>query len=100
MPSLIWTKQALADLARLHRFLAERNPDAARRAVRAIRDGMRLLEAHPEAGRPVEGMDSEFRERWIGFGRGGYLALYRLDGSRVVILTVRHGREPGFEGGE
>ena len=96
MPSLIWTPRALADLARLHRFLVKKDPDAARRAVCAIREGMRLLETHPEAGRPAEGMDPEFRERWIAFGSGGYLALYRLDGLRVVVLAVRHGRELGF----
>lgn len=96
MPSLTWTPRALADLARLHRFLAERNPKAARRAVRALRGGLRLLEAHPEAGRPAEGMDPAFREWWIAFSGSGYLALYRLDGPRVVVLAVRHGRELGF----
>lgn len=96
MPSLTWTPRAVADLARLHRFLAEKNPEAARRAVRAIRGGLRLLEAYPEAGRPAEGMDPAFREWWIAFGGGGYLALYRLDGPRVVVLAVRHGREMGF----
>ena len=96
MPGLIWTPRALDDLVRLHRFLAKRNPEAARRAVRAIREGLHLLETHPEAGRPAEGMEPEFRERWISFGSGGYLTLYRLDGPRVVILAVRHGRELGF----
>ena len=64
--------------------------------MRAIREGMRLIAAHPEAGRPAEGMDPEFRERWIAFGRSGYLVLYRLDGPRVVVLAVRHGRELGY----
>ena len=96
MPSLVWTPRALADLARLHRFVVKKNPDAARRAVRAIREGVRLLEAHPEAGRPAEGMDPGFRERWVAFGDGGYLTLYRLDGARVVILAVRHGKELGL----
>ena len=68
MPSLIWTPRALADLARLHRFLAKKNPDAARQAVRAIRQGMRLLEAHPEAGRPAEGLDPAFRGAIAEFG--------------------------------
>lgn len=96
MPKLIWTPRALADLNRLHRFLAEHDRDAARRAVRAIREGMRLIEAHPEAGRPVDGLEPEVRERWIASGRSDYLALYRLDESRVVVLAVRHGRELGF----
>ena len=96
MPTLAWTPRALADLARLHRFLVERNPGATRRAVRAIREGLRLLEVYPEAGRPMEGMEPEFRERWIAFGDSGYLALYRLDGPRVVVLAMRHGRELGF----
>ncbi len=96
MPTLIWTPRALADLDRLRRFIAEHDRDAARRAVRAIREGLRLIETHPEAGRPAEGMDPEFRERWITFGSSGYLALYRLDRSRVVVLAVRHGRELEF----
>lgn len=96
MPTLAWTPRALADLDRLHRFLAERDPQAARRAVGAIREGLRLLEARPEAGRPAEGLDPPFRERWIAFGGGGYLALYRLDGPRVVVLALRHGRELGY----
>jgi len=97
VPALIWTPRALADLDRLHRFLAERDREAARRAIRAIREGMRLIEAHQEAGRPAEGMDPAFRERWIAFGGSGYLVLYRLEGPRVVVLVVRHGRELGGE---
>jgi hypothetical protein len=40
-------------------------------------------------------MPSEFREWLIQFGDGGYVALYRYDGSTVVVLAVRHGREAG-----
>ena len=96
MPSLIWSPQALRDLARLHGFLAAKNRLAAQRAVRTIRQGMKLLAAHPEIGRPAEGMEPEFREWLIPFGGSGYLALYRIGGRRVVILAVRHGRELGF----
>ena len=58
--------------------------------------GLRLLEAHPKAGRPAAGMDPAFREWWIAFGGNGYLALYRLDGPHVVVLAVRHGGELRF----
>ena len=96
MPSLTWQPRALADLARLHAFLAPTNPDAARRAIRAIRQGLSLLSAHSEIGRPVEGMDPAFRDWWIPFGASGYVARYRVDGRRAVILAVRHAKESGF----
>lgn len=63
--------EALLDVQRCYRFLAADNPAAASRAVRALREGMRLVAEHPEAGRPVERMDPEFRERLIGFGDSG-----------------------------
>jgi plasmid stabilization system protein ParE len=83
-------------VARLHRFLASKNRDAARRAVRAIREGVKMLASHPEIGRPAEEMPTGFRERLIQFGDSGYVALYRYDGEMVAILAVRHGKEAGY----
>ena len=96
MPRLTWTPAALRDVARLHAFLKSRNPDAASRAVRAIRQGVKLLADHPQAGPAVEDMPPEFRLWPIAFGAGGYVALYRYDGRDVVILAVRHSKEAGF----
>ena len=95
MPRVVWTPPALRDVARLHGFLAPKNRDAARRAVRAIRQGVKALAAHPAIGRPVEEMPPEFREWFIPFGDSGYVALYRYDGDSVAILAVRHGKEAG-----
>jgi plasmid stabilization system protein ParE len=96
MPQLIWTPPALADIARLHSFLATKSPDAASRAVKAIRQGVKILAQHPEIGRPIEDLLPEFREWIIEFGQGAYVALYRYDGKQIVILAVRHGREAGY----
>ena len=96
MPHLKWTPQSLRDVARLHEFLAEKSLDAAQRAVKAIRQGVKLLGKFPEMGRPVEELPTEFREWMIEFGSGSYVALYRYDGKEVVILAVRHGREAGY----
>ncbi|WP_342238337.1 type II toxin-antitoxin system RelE/ParE family toxin [Inquilinus sp. OTU3971] len=96
MPHLIWSPAALRDVDRLHRLLAAKNRDAAQRVVRSIREGVTALARHPDAGRPAEGMEPEFREWIIPFGRDAYLALYRHTGSDVVILAVRHGREAGY----
>jgi plasmid stabilization system protein ParE len=83
-------------MGRLHGFLAEKNADAARRAVKAIRQSLKLLGRHPEMGRPLEEMPVEFREWVIPFGDGAYVVLYRYDGREVVLLAIRHGREAGF----
>ena len=96
MPRLRWTQEALQDVARLHRFLAPKSADAARRAVKTIRQGVKALGRHPEIGRPVEEMPPEFREWVIEFGHGAYVALYHYDGNQVVILAMRHGREAGY----
>ncbi len=96
MPRLKWSQAALLDVARLHGFLAPKSPDAARRAIKAIRQGVKALAKHPEIGRPIEDMLPEFREWVIQFGSSAYIALYHYDGKEIVILAVRHGREAGY----
>lgn len=96
MPRLIWSPAALGDVQRLYRFLAEKSPDAAKRAVQAIRAGVKVLGLQPGVGRPAEGMEPEFREWVIVFGDSGYVVLYRYDGETAVILAVRHQREIGY----
>ena len=96
MPRLIWTPSALLDVQRLYRFLVVKNPDAARRAVKAIRQGVKVLEQQPKVGRPVEEMDNEYRDWIIDFGDSGYVARYRVDPQFVYVLAVRHQKEVGF----
>ena len=96
MLRLIWSPQALQDVQRVYRFLAPKNLDAAKRAVKVIRLGVRVLEQQPGVGRPVEEMDDEFRDWIIDFGETGYVARYRVDQHYVIILAVRHQKEAGF----
>jgi len=96
MPRLIWSPQALRDVQRLYRFLAEKNIDAARRAVKALREGVKVIAHQPGIGRPADDMEPEYREWMIGFGDSGYVALYRYDGQTAVIVAVRHQREVGY----
>ncbi|WP_299031467.1 type II toxin-antitoxin system RelE/ParE family toxin [uncultured Sulfitobacter sp.] len=97
MPRLIWSPEALADVQRLYRFLVDKNPDAARRAASAIRDGMQIIADHPDAGRPVDDMDPEFREWPISFGASGYVALYHLQQDVALVVAVRHQKEVGHQ---
>ena len=96
MPRLIWSPPALRDVQRLYRFLAEKSPAAGQRAVKAIREGVKVLAHQPGVGRPVEDMDPEFREWLIDFGDSGYVALYHWSGQTAVMLAVRHQREAGY----
>ena len=96
MPQLIWSPQALLDVQRLYRFLAPKNQDAAKRAVTAIRQSVKVLSLQPGMGRPVEGMDNEFRDWIIDFGDSGYVARYRPEAGKVIILAVRLQKEARF----
>jgi plasmid stabilization system protein ParE len=93
---LIWSQAALLDVQRLYRFLALKNIDAAKRAVTAMRQGVRVLGQQPGIGRPIDEMPDEFREWIIDFGDSGYVARYRLDSDVVTILAMRHQKEVGY----
>lgn len=49
MPRVIWTEPALNNVQRLYRFLKPQNINAARRAVAAIRGGVKVLADQPRA---------------------------------------------------
>lgn len=88
---------ALLDLERLRDFLRPKNLAAAKRAAVAIINAVKILEWHPQIGRPAEGMDDPaFRELLIDFGESGYVARYRLAEASVTVLAVRHQKEVGF----
>ena len=93
MPRLIWSPAALLDVQRLYRFLAPKNADAARRAVKTIRESVQILRLQPGIGRPAQDMEPEYREWLIDFGQSGYVALYRFDGQTALIVAVRHQKE-------
>lgn len=97
MSQLIWSPEALADVQRLYRFLAEKNPDAARHAASAIRNGMQIFADHLDVGRPVDDMDPEFQEWPISFGASRYVALYRLEKDAALVVAVRRQKEVGYQ---
>ena len=96
MSRLIWSPAALLDVKRLYHFLKPKDLDAAKRAVKAIRQGIKVLEKQSGLGRPVEDMEDEFRDWIIDFGDSGYVARYRIGQRFVTVLAVRHQKEVGF----
>ena len=95
MAQVVYSPNAISNLARLHQFLDQKNPEAARRAVRTIRDRLALLSRFPRLG-PVDPERRDIRELFVRFGAAGYVARYGIVGETVVILTVRHTREAGY----
>ena len=94
--SVYYTPPALADLRRVHRFLAERNKSAADRAVATIHRAVRALSAFPESGRRTPDGDLAHRELLVRFGNSGYVVLYGIEASDIVVVAVRHQREAGY----
>lgn len=96
MAKIVWTGHARQDLLRFRDFLWSQSPEAAIRAVRAIRAGIHTLKIAPEAGKRVDWLPEEYREWTIPFGKSGYVVLYRILGGAVIIQAIRHGREAGY----
>jgi plasmid stabilization system protein ParE len=93
MPHVIYSESSLRDLGRLHDFLVDKSPSAARRAIRTVLKGLRLLEQQPGIGRQVEDLPPEFREWIIHFGSGAYIVRYQYSADSVVVIAIRHSRE-------
>ncbi len=97
MPSVIITEGAAQGLDRCRRRLADKAPQAAKRAGQAIERQFLLLESAPDIGRPFPEMP-ELRELVMAFGDSGYVALYRHDpgDNAVYVLAFRHQKEVGY----
>jgi len=90
---IVWLSEALEDVERLHDFLMEKSPAAARRAAKAILNGAKLLETASEAGRPMND-DTRRRELFVSFASGAYVLRYKIDAAGiVVVIRVWHSRE-------
>lgn len=96
MPRVIITQGATNGLERCRLFLAEKNPQAPRRAGQAIERQFSLLETNPDIGRPLDDLP-ELRELIVAFGESGYVALYRheLESDTAYVLAFRHQKEAG-----
>ena len=87
---LQWSNQAVADVARLHDFLATVNPTAAARAAQTLTVAPRHLLDRPRSGRQLDQyLPREVRRIIVG----NYEVRYELVGSTVYILRVWHTRE-------
>jgi len=90
--TLEWSATALADLDRFAAFLHDRHPRLARIVAAEIKAKAQILSDHPLIGRPIEGR-LEFRQLVLEVLNTRYVFWYAIDGERIVMLRVFHGRE-------
>ena len=95
MARVVYSPDALADIERIFRFLAD-DPETAQSAVARIRTAVELLEHHPLIGRIVT---RALRELVISFGRSGFVALYEIVSTTdaVHVHAIRHQHEAGYQ---
>lgn len=86
---LIWSPDALADVAAIGAFIEADSPAHARRVVQKIVDSVESVLDHPRLGRVVpEFDDPDLRERFVY----SYRIIYSIDGGDVSVIAVVHGR--------
>ena len=95
MPQVNFSLTALQDLTRLSEFLHQNNPLAAKQAGAAIAKAVSLLAQYPQAGRPADDDNGEYRELVIDFGHSGYVAKYHYASDLVTVVKIKHQREVG-----
>jgi len=83
---LRWLEAALDDLRAIKAYIAEENPDAARRVIASIRSETGILTNQPTIGRA--GRIADTRELVIS--QYPYIVAYREQSGEVHILAVVH----------
>lgn len=83
---LRYTPRARLDLAEIHDYIAQENPQAARRVIHIIRKAAEALLQNPQVGRAGRIVGT----RELTVGRFPFMLAYRVDAVEVQILSVIH----------
>jgi plasmid stabilization system protein ParE len=87
---IIWSPLAVARTSEIAEYITIDNPSAAIAWVEKVFEKVDLLKLSPEMGREVPEISrKEIRE--IIFGN--YRIIYRIEKTKISILTIRHGKQ-------
>ena len=89
-----WSRRAVRDLIDIGDYIADDNPNAARRWVELLRGRAVVAAEAPRAGRKVPELDrDDVREVFLE----SYRIVYRVLPRHIVIVTIFEGRQPPAE---
>jgi addiction module RelE/StbE family toxin len=83
---IVWTEPARQDLREIFTYIAEENPNAARRLLAEIKERAVLLQDNPQLGRA--GRVDGTRELVVADTQ--YILPYRAKDNQIQILAVFH----------
>jgi plasmid stabilization system protein ParE len=87
---ILWSPLAVERISEIADYIAQDNPGAAEKWVETIFKKVEELRGFPESGRVVPETDNiNIRELLYG----NYGIIYRVEKSKLSILTVRHGKQ-------
>ncbi len=81
-----WQLAAVSDFAKIHDYIAEDSPEAARSVTERVLRAVDRLEAFPRSGR--QGRAGDTRE--IVVSGLPYIVVYSLDDDAVDVIAVFH----------
>ena len=84
---LHWSARALARLNQIHAHIAQDNPGAALSMMQKIVRRAEQIATFPHSGRRVADYAHKDVRELI---EGQYRIVYRVDASRIEVLTVKH----------
>ena len=88
---LSYSREAINDLIRLREFIAIKNPGAAQKVAKSIREGISQLKTFPYLGVEVELSPNPEMIRDLIVGN--YIARYLIHSKQIYILRVWHHKE-------
>ena len=89
MVKVIWTREALTDLATIRTYIDQFDPDAAQRLAERLRVAAESLAAFPYKGSVVDAGLRQWSLVWP------YSIRYLIDGDQLYIIDIVHGAQSG-----
>ena len=84
---ILWSPLAIDRASEIAGYIAQDNPDAAESWINTVFEKVEHLKKFPESGRILPETDNTTIRELI---YGNYRIVYRVETSRISILTVRH----------